>query len=281
MTTKSTTSATTNAGVPAAAHRSADERHADRDRGNRGIARLIRTEARLFVREPVGLIFVLAFPALTVLILGGVFDSGDTGFGGAVPSDYYVAAYFGVVLASVGFIMLPVHLASYRERGVLRRFQATHFPPWALPAAWTAVATALTVVGFGVLLATASLTYGVPPVADLPATVVAILLSTITFVSLGILIGLAMPTARAAQSVGLALFFPSFLLGGAGPPPNAMPPIMRTISNMLPMTQAVRAIQHPWLSIGSSAGWRLVALAAMSVAATVAWVRLAGRINRT
>lgn len=53
-----------------------------------------------------------------VLILGGVFDERDPGFAGATSSAYYVAAYFGVVLAAVGFIMLPVHLASYRERGL-------------------------------------------------------------------------------------------------------------------------------------------------------------------
>lgn len=62
--------------------------------------------------------FVFAFPVVTMLVLGGVFDDNDPAFEGALPSDYYVAAHFGVVIAAVGLIMLPVHIASYRETGV-------------------------------------------------------------------------------------------------------------------------------------------------------------------
>jgi ABC-2 type transport system permease protein len=244
------------------------------------LIRLIRTEAKLFLREPVGLLFVVGFPALVVLVLGGVFDDNDPGFAGVTPSAYYVAAYFGVVLAAVGFIMLPVHLASYRERGVLRRFQASHFPSWALPVAWIVVATVLSVVGFAVLLGTAKVAYGVPTVLHPAATLAAIALSVATYLSVGVLLGLLLPSARAAQGVGLALFFPSFLLGGAGPPPAAMPSVMRTISNALPMTQAVRAIQHPWLGTGPSTGIRLGVLAAICIASTIGWIRLATRTAR-
>jgi len=240
-------------------------------------ARLIRTEARLFLREPVSLVLALAFPALVVLILGGVFDPRDPGFGGARPSDYYIAAYIGVVLAAVGLVMLPVHLASYRERGVLRRFHASHFPPWALPAAWICVATLLSIVGMAAMLATAGLAYGVPAVRRPAATLAAVALATAAYVSIGVLLGLVLPSARAAQGVGLALFFPSFLLGGGGPPPAAMPDVMRSVSDVLPMTQAVRAIQHPWLDLGPSTTVRLIALAAMALAATAAWVRIARR----
>lgn len=243
------------------------------------VIRLVRTEAKLFAREPVSLIFVLAFPVLVVVILGGVFEADDTGFGGATPSDYYIAAYVGVVLAAVGLVTLPVHLAGYRERGVLRRFQASHFPPWALPAAWVVVATALSAVGFAVLFVTAHLTYGVPPVDDPARTLVAVALGTLTYVSIGLLLGLLLPTARAAQGVGFALFFPSFLLGGGGPPPDAMPATMRSIAKVFPMTHVVQAIQHPWLSIGPSPGGALLLLVALLVAATCGWLLLARRVG--
>ncbi len=241
------------------------------------IRRLVSTEAKLFLREPVSLIFVLAFPALVVLILGGVFDPDDPSFGGAAPSDYYIAAYIGVVLAAVGFIMLPVHLASYRERGVLRRLDASHFQPWALPAAWVVVAAALSVVGMAVMLATAQVAYGVPTVDDPGDTVLAVILATLTYISIGVLLGSVLPNARAAQGVGLALFFPSFLLGGGGPPPDAMPNVMRSISNVLPMTQAVRAIQHPWLGVGPSTAGRLVVLSALLLATIAVSARLTAR----
>ena len=98
-----------------------------------------------------------------------------------------------------------------------------------------------------------------------------------TYPSIGLLLGLLWPTARAAQGIGLTLFFPSFLLGGAGPPTNVMPPVMRTIANVLPMTHVVRAIQHPWLSIGDSSTTDLVVLVGFTVASTAGWVALANR----
>lgn len=243
------------------------------------VTRLVRTEAKLFLREPVSLLFVLAFPVLVVVILGGVFEPDDAGFGGATPSDYYIAAYVGVVLAAVGLVTLPAHLAGYRERGVLRRFQASHFPPWALPAAWAVVATMLSILGFAVLLATAHLTYGIPPIDDPAGTLVAVSLATLTYVSVGILLGLLLPTARAAQGVGFALFFPSFLLGGGGPPPDAMPETMRSIAKVFPMTHVVQAIQRPWLSIGPSANGALLLLAVLLVAATCGWLLLSRRVG--
>ena len=43
---------------------------------------------------------------------------------GASPLSYYVPGYVALAAAAVGLIMIPAHLASYRERGVLRRFRA-------------------------------------------------------------------------------------------------------------------------------------------------------------
>lgn len=175
------------------------------------IQRLIRTETKLFLREPLSLIFVLAFPALVVLVLAGSFDHNDPGFGGATPSDYYISAYISVVLAAMGFIMLPVHLAAYRERGVLRRFQASHLPPWALPAAWVAVAAALSTAGIVVLLAAAQLSFGVPGIDHLGATLAAVLLAVLTYISIGILLGMLLPTASRRPR------------GGAGPVLRVVP----------------------------------------------------------
>ena len=241
------------------------------------VGRLIRTEARLFLREPIGVIFVFAFPILTVLIIGSSFEADDPAFGGATPASYYIAAYIGVVLAAVGLVMLPVHLASYRERGFLRRFQASHFAPWALPVAWIAVATVLAVAAIATLLVTVQFVFGVPSVDDLPGTLLAIGLGIWASINIGLALGLALPTARTAQSVGLALFFPSFLLGGAGPPPDVQPAVMRTIANVVPTTHVVKSIQHSWLGIGTDTPAHLVVLALLGVVTTIVWLRLAYR----
>jgi ABC-2 type transport system permease protein len=242
----------------------------------RSLLRLAATEMKLFMREPMVLTFVFAFPVLTVLVLGGVFDDDDPNFEGALPSDYYVAAYIGVVIAAIGLIMLPVHLASYRERGVLRRFDVSRYPRWALPAAWILVAMVITVVAVAILLVTGDLVYGLPNPDNLPGVAVGALLGAFAFISIGITLGMALPTARSAQGLGMLLFFPFFLLGGAGPPPDAMGDPMSSIAKVVPLTHVVRSIQEPWLDLGSGTG-HLIVLAALALLATAGWVTLTAR----
>jgi ABC-2 type transport system permease protein len=242
----------------------------------RSLLRLAATEMKLFLREPMVLTFVFAFPVLTVLILGGVFDDDDPNFEGAIPSDYYVAAYIGVVLAAIGLVMLPVHLASYREQGVLRRFDVSRYARWALPAAWVIVAMIISIVAIAVLLATGHLVYGLPAPDNFVGVALGTLLGALAFISSGIALGLALPSARSAQGLGMLLFFPFFLLGGAGPPPDAMGDPMSSIANAIPLTHVVRSIQEPWLDLGSPTG-HLAVLVALAVLATAGWVTLSTR----
>jgi ABC-2 type transport system permease protein len=242
----------------------------------RSLLRLAATEMKLFLREPMVLTFVFAFPVLTVLILGGVFDDDDPNFEGALPSDYYVAAYIGVVIAAIGLVMLPVHLASYRERGVLRRFDVSRYPRWALPAAWVIVAMIISIVAIAVLLGTGYLVYGLPEPDNLVGVALGTLLGALAFISSGIVLGLALPSARSAQGLGMLLFFPFFLLGGAGPPPDAMGDPMSSIANAIPLTHVVRSIQEPWLDLGSPTG-HLALVVALAVLATAGWVTLSTR----
>jgi ABC-2 type transport system permease protein len=237
----------------------------------RALLRLATTELKLFVREPMVLTFVFAFPVLTVLILGGVFDEDDPNFEGALPSDYYIAAYIGVVIAAIGLVMPPVHLASYRERGVLRRFDVSRYPRWALPAAWIIVAMVITFVAVAVLLATGHLVYGLPEPDNPAGGVVGTLLGAIAFISIGIALGVALPSARSAQGLGMLLFFPFFLLGGAGPPPDAMGDPMSSIANAVPLTHVVRSIQEPWLDLGNATG-HVAVLAGLTALATAVWL---------
>jgi ABC-2 type transport system permease protein len=242
----------------------------------RSLLRLAATEMKLLLREPMVLTFVFAFPVLTVLILGGVFDDDDPNFEGALPSDYYVAAYIGVVLAAIGLVMLPVHLASYRERGVLRRFDVSRYPRWALPAAWVLVAMIISTVAIAVLLGTGHLVYGLPAPDNFVGVALGTLLGALAFISIGIVLGLALPSARSAQGLGMLLFFPFFLLGGAGPPPDAMGDPMSSIANAIPLTHVVRSIQEPWLDLGSPTG-HLAVLVALAIGATAGWITLSTR----
>jgi ABC-2 type transport system permease protein len=236
------------------------------------VRKLVVTELKLLVREPLVLAFVFAFPVITVLVLGGVFGTDDPAFQGVDPKKWYVAGYLGVVIAAIGLVMLPVHLASYRERGVLRRFAAAGFARWSFAVAELIVGLVVTIAACSALLLIAGAVYGIPTVHSPLRTIAGVVVGAIAFVSIGLLLGSVAPNARAAQGISLLLFFPVFLLGGGGPPPRAMTTVMKDLSDLIPLTHVTRAIQQPWLGLGTGAA-NLAIVAAVAVGAAAGWVR--------
>jgi ABC-2 type transport system permease protein len=237
--------------------------------------RLLKVELKLMLRDPLVLTFVFVFPVLTMLIIGGSFGTKpQPSFANVNPAHWYVASYLTVVIAATGLVMLPVHLASYRERGVLRRFAAAGFPRWSFALAQLVVGLVAVATASAVELGVAAPVYGIPALHELWRVALGIGLGAVAFVSIGVLLGTLLPSARAAQAVGLLLFFPSFLLGAGGPPPDALPHAMRSIANLLPLSQVTAAIRDPWLGTGPGSA-SLIAVAILAAASTVLAARRA------
>ncbi|HSK35986.1 MAG TPA: ABC transporter permease, partial [Actinomycetota bacterium] len=105
------------------------------------LAKLTWTEIKLGLRQPTEAVFALAFPLILLYLLLNSFGTlPDPDFGGVSPADWYVPAYAVGSIAATGLIAIPVHLAAYRERGVLRRLRASGIAAWPVLAAQTLVA---------------------------------------------------------------------------------------------------------------------------------------------
>ena len=157
-----------------------------------------------------------------------------------------------------------MHVATYRERGITRRFRASAVAPWKLMGAQIVVGFGVAVVGALVLFAAAALLYDVGPPASPGPLAFAFVLGTLSFLALGLLLGTLLPTARAAQAVGMGAFLPNWMLSGAGPPRSIMSEPMQRVSDAMPLTHVVTALQDPWLGLGT-AGVELIVLAAILV----------------
>ncbi len=233
------------------------------------------TETRLLVRDWTVFAFAFVFPAFVMLILAGVFgNQPDEGYDWKRPDDYYVAASIGVPVIALALVGLPVALASYREREILRRYEAFGISTAKVVAAQALVTCALVGAGAGIVLTVAAPTYGIPHIVHPWQTALGFAAGTLTLVLLGVAIGLAAPSARSAQAIGLLAFFPLYLLGGGGPPRSVMTGPMRAISNALPST--VPAITEPWLGTAQFST-QLAAFTAWAIAATLATAWLTRR----
>lgn len=239
----------------------------------RSLTKLAWVEVKLFAREPVTVVFTFALPLIFLLVMGEVFgntpDPDGVVFRGVGPTDYYLPAYIGLVMASIGLIGLPVHLAAYRERGVLRRLRASSVSVWSVVGSQVVITFVIAVLGSILLTIAALLAYDVHLPKGAAGFLAAFVVSTVSFAALGVLLGAVLPTARAAQGAGLLLFFVMFILSGAGPPREVMTETMQRIGDLMPLTYVARLLQDPWLGFAWSARALAVVVGVMVISALV------------
>ncbi|HET6950682.1 MAG TPA: ABC transporter permease [Acidimicrobiales bacterium] len=242
--------------------------HPDTASPVRTVLRLARLELRLLVREPAVAVSLVGFPAVTVLVLAGVFgEVPDPEFAGVAPSDHYIAGYVGVVLAALGLITLPVRMATYRELGVTRRFRASGLSAPTLIASEIVLGALVGTVSAALVLAAGAAAYGLALPED-PAGVLAWYLAGLAcFIAIGGALGTLLPSGRAASAVGNLLFVPMFLLGGGGPPRDVMTSAMASISDVLPLSHIIGGLRQSWLGTTDDPHslWWPVAVAAVAL----------------
>ncbi|HYH12354.1 MAG TPA: ABC transporter permease [Thermomicrobiales bacterium] len=245
-----------------------------------GFLRLTLIELKLFARDPFATVFALVLPLIMLLLLAAVFGDtpptdmvdGELVFRGVSGDDYYVAASVALVIAAIGLLILPTHIASYREQGVLRRFEASSVPPWNIFASQLVVGLIVALAGSIFMVAVATPIYDTMLPEDPLGVLTAVLLSMLCFTAIGFALGSFFPTARAAQGIGLILFFVLWMLSGTGPPRAVLPDGVRRVGEFEPLTHVVIAIQDPWF--GDGWGWEkllVIAIVTVGAAAVGVW----------
>jgi ABC-2 type transport system permease protein len=244
--------------------------------GGRGFAKLTWVELKLFVRDPFATMFSLIFPFIILALLSAVFadtpttdrENGRLVFRGLTGSDYYMTASIGLVIATLGMLTLPIHLAGYREQGVLKRLRASSVPAWALFGSQLVVGFVVAAVGTVLMLAMTAAIYGTEWPQSPGGVFVAFVLATIAFTAIGFLLASLMKTARAAQGISLLIFMVSWMLSGAAPPRAVLPDAVRSVGEAIPLTHVILTIQDPWFGFGWN-GTHLAIVTAVTIAAAV------------
>jgi ABC-2 type transport system permease protein len=239
------------------------------------LGRLTATELKLFVRERVGPIWGVGFPLLLLVIFGAIhaFRKPQRDFGGATTLDIYVPVLIAFTLAILALSALPMVLAGYREKGVLRRLRTTPMGPVRLLTAQLTVHLAVAVVTSIVLLVVARVAYGVTLPRQFAGFVLAELLAAAALLAVGLFVAATAPSGRAAQAIGTILFFPMMFFAGLWVPIAQMPTLLRHISHGTPLGAAVQALQR-----ASEGHWpqpqQVLVMAAYAVACGLAAAKL-------
>ncbi len=206
------------------------------------------TEIKLYLREPMGAFFTLLFPLMMLFLFGSIYGNEPSPlFNGYGTIDISIPAYTAMIIGTTGLMGLNITMATYREKGILRRLRITPLRPHVILAGQVVVIFLMTVAGMLLLILAGNLVYNLRFDGRALDVILAFILGSLSFFSLGFVLASVMPTARTAQVVGMAIFYPMLFLSGAGIPLEILPAGVRNFSKFLPLTHVVTLLRGLWI----------------------------------
>ncbi|GAA2945338.1 ABC transporter permease [Kitasatospora cinereorecta] len=231
------------------------------------LAAVLRTETRLFLREPGSLFWILVFPAALMTILGLIpsFREADDALGGRSVIDLYVPVAVLLAMIMAGLQAMPPVLTGYRERGILRRMSATPVRPSTLLAAQIVLHGAASLGSAALVIAVGRVAFGVRLPGQAVGYLLALLLAVACVLALGATICALSRTSKAANAVGSVAYLLMMFTAGVWVPVQTMPDLLRTIVEFTPFGAASQALDRAasgswpgWVHLGVVAVWTAV-----------------------
>ncbi len=214
----------------------------------RGLWKLTWLEIKIFLREPLGAFGSLLFPVLVFIVAGRIMG-GHRAPSPVAPTGFVqvgLPVLAAVLIALSGVLSLVTIISIYREGGILRRLRATPLRPQTILTAHVLVKLALTVVSLALLLLAGKRYYPIDVNVPVFGFAMALLIATWSILSIGFLIASIVPTARFAQPIGGAILYPMLAFSGLFFPLASLPPALRAVARLLPLTYAVSLLQGIW-----------------------------------
>ncbi len=219
----------------------------------RGLWLLTWTEFKIFLREPLGAVGTIVVPILAFIFLGRVTA------GIKVPSPAMMSGPLGGLLGAGGIptlvsmlitisaaLSLVTIISIYREGGILKRLRATPLRPWTILTAHVLVKLLLTALTMVAMVLAGRRYFAIAPGVPLVSFTIALLISTLSILSIGFIIASIVPTARFAQPIGAIIFYPMIGISGLFVPVAAFPPALRVVAQLLPLSHSTRLLQGIW-----------------------------------
>ncbi len=208
---------------------------------------LIVTEAKLLLRDPISWLAAIALPSAILLIFGAVFapHRPDPALGGLRWIDTFAPSLVVITTATLAIQTLPIRLATYREKGILRRLSTTPARPAGLLVAQVVIYSVTAVLGLVLLVIVGRIAFDIPLPANPIGYVAAFGLGMAGLLAIGLLLAAFAPSAGVATAIAVPLFFVVMFLGGVYLPRFLLPEVLIIIGDLTP--PGVQGLQDAWL----------------------------------
>jgi ABC-2 type transport system permease protein len=238
---------------------------------------LVLTKAMILMhlRNRTMLFWNLAFPVFLLVIYSQIFGQMDVG-----GQDFMTWVLPGVVVFNIlafGLLSSGTLMVQMREKGILRRLQASPMPAGQLVGSYLLVNVLIALLQSTILVVFAGLVFGTPlrlegVLRALPMVVLGIL----AFVALGQVISGLATTAAVAVVVGQVINFSQMFVTDMIMPIDFMPEWIQKVAPYLPAYATVQLVRPPLVDgrFGPDLGLNLLVVVAYAAVAGLVAARL-------
>jgi len=213
----------------------------------KGLLKMTWMESKLFLREPVGAFFTLVFPLIYLFLYGAISGNEPTPmYGGQRTIDAAIPSLTAVIISMAGLMSTTITMATYREKGILRRLRTTPVSPLVVLGAQVIVVFVMTGLGMLLLITAGKLVYHVRFEGNPFSLLAGFILSSLSFFGLGFLLAGSMPTVRTAWVAAMVLLYPMLFLSGAFFAVELLPASVQKVSAFMPLTYVVNLLRGMW-----------------------------------
>ena len=220
----------------------------------------LKVEGKLSLRSPDGIIFGIGMPVGVLLLIAVV--AGSQSAGGA---DYSFlqsafASLLTVGICATAFMGLPLTIADYRDKKILKHFFATSIRPFMILSVQVVIGMLTSFFSAALVTVLAVFGFGYRMEGDPFLFIGAFLLVMLPMYSIGMILASLCKTVKIANVVTTFVYFPMLFLSGATIPFELFPDTVQKVCNVLPLTHGIKLLKAVSLNMWSQEIWISVAL---------------------
>lgn len=220
----------------------------------------LKVEGKLSLRSPDGIIFGIGMPVGVLLLIAVV--AGSQSAGGA---DYSFlqsafASLLTVGICATAFMGLPLTIAYYRDKKILKHFFATPIRPFMILSVQVVIGMLTSFFSAALVTVLAVFGFGYRMEGDPFLFIGAFLLVMLSMYSIGMILASLCKTVKIANVVTTFVYFPMLFLSGATIPFELFPDTVQKVCNVLPLTHGIKLLKAVSLNMWSQEIWISVAL---------------------
>jgi ABC-2 type transport system permease protein len=230
--------------------------------------KLLKIEGKLALRCPDSIFFGICMPVL-VMVLIGMIAGNKPAFEGA---DYtFLQGSFGslitVGICATAFMGLPLTIADYRDKKILKHFFVTPVSPLMILLVQVVIDVIISLVSAILVAGVSVVFFKYQMEGSIAKFIGAYFLVMMSMLSLGMLIASVCKTIKVANVVCSIVYFPMLFLSGATIPYELFPTALQRVANVLPLTQGIKLLKG--FSMGTPIDRLVPAIIVMTLATVI------------